>query len=347
MIHYQEPIVYAAKLLDDSQRILSQSGGAFKSFSDYVLDRGGTVYGCILDEEFKAVHKRAETTLERDKMRNSKYIQSDLLNVMKEVRQDLANGKEVLFSGTPCQIAGLRSFLSSDGLEGLSDNLYCVDFVCHGVPSPLIWEKYLEWEEKQKKEKISKVICRDKKEFGWRSHVLTIEFQDGSRLHRRVFPKIYSSNNALRPACYQCPYNSVMHPGDVTIGDFWGINKVIPEFTDEKGVSMILINNEKGKQLFEDCKKDFSYIECKTEDSPQITTMKSREVPKERDKFWKDFFNKDFGYVAKKYGYHGFFGNFRRIRKASRYVLKNEGAGGVLYKIRWKVMRLLKNRGLR
>lgn len=140
--------VYAAKLRDESERLLSQSGGIFVAISDWVLDKGGVVYGCILTDDFKAKHIRASDKNTRDLMRGSKYIQSQLGDVFSNVKLDLQEGKLVLFSGTSCQVSGLRNFLGKK-----YNNLLCVDIICHGTPSPSVWLKYLDWQKKEQKKK--------------------------------------------------------------------------------------------------------------------------------------------------------------------------------------------------
>ena len=144
-IQFEKPEVFAVKHQDDSERMLSQSGGMFALLSDYILENGGIIYGCAFDESFKAVHMRACDKESRDLMRGSKYVQSDMGDVFAGVLADLKAGRTVLFSGASCQVAGLRSFLKTSSLEN-TDNLFTADIVCHGVPSPLVWRDYLAWE---------------------------------------------------------------------------------------------------------------------------------------------------------------------------------------------------------
>ena len=144
-MNWDIPKTYAVKHIDSNVVEASRSGGIFTAISDYILENNGVVYGCVLTEDLKVIHARAENSLVRDKMRGSKYVQSHLGSIFKDVKNDLNMNKKVLFSGTSCQIKGLRNFLN-----GTNDkNLICVDIVCHGVPSPLIWKKYIEWHEKK------------------------------------------------------------------------------------------------------------------------------------------------------------------------------------------------------
>ena len=155
----------------------SRSGAAFVAISDYIIDNGGVVYGAGYNDHFRVAHKRATTKNERDEFRGSKYVQSDLTGVFRCVRDDLKNGLTVLFSGTPCQTAGLNAFIG----KTLRRNLLLIDIVCHGVPSPYIWRDYIEFLEKKHGEKIIVVNFRDKEKFGWRAHRESFIFSGGGK----------------------------------------------------------------------------------------------------------------------------------------------------------------------
>uniref|UniRef100_UPI003FF10B97 Coenzyme F420 hydrogenase/dehydrogenase, beta subunit C-terminal domain n=1 Tax=Ruminococcus bromii TaxID=40518 RepID=UPI003FF10B97 len=174
-MNWKQPKVYAVKHKDESTRAASRSGGIFTALSGQVLSNSGVVYGCILTDDFNAVHIRADSTEERNRMRGSKYIQSRLGNTFKNVKVDLDAQRSVLFSGTSCQVAGLEKYLGKE-----YDNLFCVDIVCHGVPSKKVWDAYLHWQEQKNHSKISSVDFRNKKDFGWHDHVETLYFENGS-----------------------------------------------------------------------------------------------------------------------------------------------------------------------
>lgn len=284
---------YAVKHNDDSVIASSRSGGVFTAISDEFLDNG-VVYGCVLDEEFMAVHIRGENKFERDKMRGSKYVQSRMNDCFKEIRADLQNGKKVLFSGTSCQVAGLKGFLQKE-----YDNLLCVDIVCHGVPSPKVWKRYLEWISKGKK--IDNVDFRNKNKYGWRDHIETVVVE-GEAINGKVWTNLFYSGAILRPSCYECLFKSTAHPGDITIADYWNIENAAPEFDDNKGVSLVLVNTDKGSEYFEKIKKDVVWKETKIEDSMQRAFIRSEYRPENRDEFWEDFENKKFSFIAQKYG---------------------------------------------
>ncbi len=291
------PKVYAAKHIDEETRAESRSGGVFTALSDYVISNDGVIYGCILADDFNAVHIRADNKIERNKMRGSKYIQSNLGNTFKDVRADLDEGRKVLFSGTSCQVAGLKNFLGKE-----YENLLCVDIVCHGVPSKKVWNKYLSWQEQRLHSKLIKVDFRNKKDFGWRDHVETLYFENGKVVSTRVFTNLFYSHEILRPSCYKCPYKSVMHPGDITIADYWGIEKAAPEFDDNKGVSLVLVNNNVGEKVLV-CVKDMLLLkQTSIENAMQRSFIQSESCPEMRNRFWRDFERRSFSYIVRRYG---------------------------------------------
>lgn len=300
-MNLNKPQAYAVKHKNTEIRQASRSGGIFSALSDAILEKGGVVYGCILTENFTAIHVKATTAEERNAMRGSKYIQSSMNDVFKAVKEDLTQERHVLFSGTSCQIAGLKGFLKTD-----YDNLICVDIVCHGVPSPLVWKEYLAWQEKKNNAKIVAVDFRNKRDYGWAAHVETMFFENGKKADSRVFKTLFFEHSILRPCCHQCPYKDVFHPGDITIADYWGIDKAVPGFNDNKGVSLCLLNGEKGKLLFEQVKEQLEYTETKIEDSMQPALIAPFKPSENRNLFWNDFYEKNFETVAKKYGGYGF-----------------------------------------
>ena len=303
-------LVYAVKHINEIVRSNSRSGGIFTALSDLVLDADGVVYGCVLDEALKAIHVRTENKDMRDKMRGSKYVQSSLGDTFINVKKDLDEKKKVLFSGTSCQVAGLKSFLGKT-----YDNLLCVDIVCHGVPSPLVWEKYKEWQGN-----VRSVDFRNKNKYGWRAHVETLTTSHGV-IDSRVWTTIFYGHNVLRPSCYECPFKSIHHPGDITIADYWAIEKAAPEFDDNKGVSLVLVNTDNGVKWFEKAKDTVIWKQTNIEDSMQPPLIAPFPKPEDREKFWKDIHEKRFSYIAKKYG--GQVPLWKKIaRRVKRIIIK-------------------------
>lgn len=317
-MNWKWPKVYAVRHKDEAIRAASRSGGIFTALSDDVLSNGGVVYGCVLTEDFAAMHIRAENVGERNKMRGSKYVQSKLGNTYKNVKVDLDDQKNVLFSGTSCQVAGLKKYLGKE-----YENLICVDIVCHGVPSKKVWGAYLRWQEQKNSCKIINVDFRNKKDFGWHEHIETLYFENGKSTNSRIFKTLFYRHMILRPSCYECPYKSVMHPGDITIADYWGIDKAAPEFDDNRGVSLVLVNNEVGEKALEQTKDKLFWKQTKLEDSLQPPLEAPFPKPENREQFWYDFKNKQFEYISKKYGDYRLWNDLKIfIKKIKRKIRK-------------------------
>lgn len=282
--------IYAVKHKDKNVVANSRSGGVFTAISDEFIT-SGAVYGCIMNKNLEAVHIRSTSALTRDKMRGSKYVQSKIGGCFRQVKKDLDGGIQVLFTGTSCQIAGLKAFLTIE-----YENLLCVDIACHGVPSPKVWKSYLSYQGD-----VMSVDFRNKRDFGWRDHTETLTYFNKTK-NSKIWTNLFYSGNILRPCCYKCPYKSINHPGDITIADYWGIEKAAPEFDDNKGVSLVLINSQKGEQFYPHIMDKIIFKETRIEDSMQRAFIRPEYRPKTRDQFWNDFYNKPFKYIAKKYG---------------------------------------------
>ena len=318
-MNWEKPQVYAVKNKNENIVANSRSGGIFTAISDLILDENGTVYGSVLTKDFLASHIRVENKEERDLMLGSKYIQSKIGDTYREVKRDLDDGKKVLFTGTSCQVAGLQKYLRRQ-----YDNLVCIDILCHGVPSPKVWKKYLKWQENKNKSKVNRVSFRNKTEFGWRAHVESLWFENGKVIHSQVYRNLFFTNTNLRPCCYECKYKSIIHPGDITIGDYWKIEKAAPEFDDNKGVSLVLINNEKGVKIFEKTKDSIVCKQTKIEDSMQPALERASVPLYNRKQFWDDFNNKDFDYIARKYAEYGCINNLKKKLKRLMHKIKRK-----------------------
>lgn len=276
--------VFAVKHKDEKIRAASRSGGIFTAVSDVILDKGGVVYGCALNEDFLAEHRRATTNEERDTFRGSKYIQSEIHTSYKMCANDLKNGNRVLFSGTPCQIESLLNYLSISKVD--MNNLYTIDILCHGVPSPKVWNDYLE--EKFYDKKIDAVDFRDKKNFGWRDHIETIT-ANGKEYSSRDFTDLFYSHYILRPSCFECNYKQTKRVADITIGDYWRIENNDKVFDDDKGVSLVMINTKKGRSLFNDCSDNLIIKEFPLATSIQPALDHNYVAPKNRTEFWEQY----------------------------------------------------------
>lgn len=239
---------YVVRHKDLNVRIHSRSGGLFTALSDYVFNQGGVIYGCVLNEDFLAVHERAVDKETRDKMRGSKYIQSNMGQVIRQLMKDIADGKLVLFTGTTCQVAAVKAMF-----EVTPEKLVLMEVVCHGVPSPMIWKKYIERNEKRFSGNCDSAEFRNKIDIGWRAHVETLNIENKgskSKISQEYFRALFYRHNILRPACYQYPYKSLNRVADISIADCWEVEKAAPQMDDNKGVSLILVETEKGERIF-------------------------------------------------------------------------------------------------
>ncbi|MDE7363397.1 MAG: Coenzyme F420 hydrogenase/dehydrogenase, beta subunit C-terminal domain [Ruminococcus sp.] len=309
-----EPAVFAVKHKDEGIRAASRSGGIFTALSDAVLSEQGIIYGCVMTDDFRAVHIRADDAETRNRMRGSKYIQSELGDIFYKVKTDLQHERKVLFSGTSCQISGLKSYLTKP-----YENLLCVDIICHGVPSPLVWQHYLDWQAEQAQSPVKSVDFRNKKDYGWKAHIETLTFENEKRIDSEVFRKLFYSHRILRPSCHQCPYKSVHHLADITIADYWGIDRAAPDMNDNKGISLVLVNSQLGREYFDRVRSELEYRETALEDSLQPPLKAPFPPAADREQFWDDFRNRPFRYIVKKYGTVSF---MSKLKKKIRRILK-------------------------
>ena len=179
----------------------------------------------------------------------------------------------------------------------------------------------LRWQEHKNHGKVVKVDFRNKKDFGWKDHVETIWFDNGKNVSSPIFKNLFYGHMALRPSCYECPYKSIMHPGDITIADYWGIEKAAPEFDDNKGVSLVLVNNEKADSIFENVKIELKWKSTRIEDSMQPPLKAPFPKPEGREQFWNDVNDKSFSYIARAYGDNGTANYIKKVlRRAKRKI---------------------------
>ena len=248
--NFEDPIAYASRQKDLHEVDKSRSGGIFAALAKYIMNLNGVVYGAGFDNSLNVIHKRIDTLKNIDELRGSKYVQSNLNGTFKYAAKDLHEGKYVLFSGTPCQIAGLNSFLKLKRLD-VSRLLTC-DIVCHGVPSPKVWMDYLKDIETRVNGKITAANFRDKNAFGWKAHKESFVIDNKyTYTSKYSFSTIYNKHIIFRPSCEKCPFTNLSRPGDITLADFWGWEKVNPEINkDNKGVSLILVNTPTGEKYF-------------------------------------------------------------------------------------------------
>lgn len=240
---------YAGYVNDDIVRLNSSSGGLFTPLAEYILSRNGVIYGAAFDSKQHLQHIRVDSEENLYLLRGSKYVQSDINSTYVKAKNDLDNGKAILFTGTACQIAGLKQYLRKD-----YNNLFTVDVLCHGVPSPKVWEKYLEEHKKKAGSSVQQTFFR-RKNYGWKRFAVELKFSNSTAYLKEFredsFMKLFLGNICLRPSCHDCKFKALERNSDLTIGDAWGINQVMPEFDDDKGTSVILVHTEKGKELLD------------------------------------------------------------------------------------------------
>lgn len=300
--------VIALKYKNEEVRKRSTSGGAFFAIAECIIKKGGWIYGAVFDEAMHVIHMGSNKLDDLIKFQGSKYTQSCLKDTFNDVLIKLKKSDYVLFTGTPCQCAGLKNFLNAKNVD--TKKLFICDIICHGVPSPMLWDNHMKTL-KEKHGDIKKYQCRSKVN-GWHNHIELCEWNSGEIEYGTRFIQkqkgVFYSNLALRPSCAYCQYASIERCSDLTIADFWGIEKSHPEFDDNNGVSLVLINTNKAENLIKEIDncittKDASLDDCINRQpnlqNPTPVNQKKRVV------FWNDFFRFGYIYVCKKYTDYG------------------------------------------
>lgn len=303
---------------EDAVRAHSTSGGFFSAVSDRVLQAEGAVYGAAYDEDFRVHHIRVEDKEQRDRLCGSKYVQSDLGHTLHAVADDLKDGRTVLFTGTPCQVSGLTNYLNRARVD--TRGLITCDLICHGVPSPEIWKDYLSFISRKYKDKIRFVNFRDKS-LGWHKPQLRIEMEGHCQSlteGQDAFYQMFYSNCILRESCHNCPFSSVHRAADLTMADCWGIDRSRPDLDDNKGLSLVLVNTEKGRNFLEECGLTGEKIGLEDIRQPHLSHPAARS--RHRDQFWQEYETKGFRYVLNKYGNYSIYR--KMIKKIKRLILK-------------------------
>lgn len=294
--------VYACWNLDTGKRRDSTSGGIITALSEQVISEGGVVVGAYYRNDFTVAHMIGVSEKDISKLRQSKYMQSDIGFIYRETKKILAEGKKVLFCGTPCHNAALRNYLKK-----IPDNLYQCDFICRGVISSGVFKAYLAYLEKKYGGKTIKVQFKNK-DLGWNRFSTKIWFDNGrtyikDRYHDPYMVSYLRYGVSLRPSCYECKYKGTDRYADITVGDFWGIGKKDPNLDDNKGTSLVMINSDKGASVFQKVLNHLAYTECSIDDIPggNMCLSQSPRKGEYREVFFKDLGKKSFGLIYKRY----------------------------------------------
>ena len=307
----KEPLVYAIK--NTSSEVLSRcsSGGAFSAFSDLFLEEGYAVLATGYNyETHRAEMRMIYTKEERDACMGSLYMQSVPRDTWKEAFQWLKEhvDRKLAFFGVGCQAAAFSNFA---GIKGVRDRVVTVDIICHGVPSPMIWDEYRKLVSGGRK--LTDINMRDKKT-GWDNSCATAKL-DGQGVSINGWRKLYSSKNMLRDSCTVCPYTTLYRVSDITIGDFWHAKERLPEFYDEKGVSLVLLHTDTGKRIFEALGDRIEKQESNTTDCMQMNLREPTQHSVNRKNFWRDYRKHGIAYVVKWYGSKNFSARMKRKMK--------------------------------
>lgn len=303
--------VFAAKNRNEDQRLRSSSGGIFILLAEHIIKQGGVVFGARFDKNWEVEHVYAETLEELEPLMRSKYVQSRIGNTYKEAEQFLKQGRQVLFVGTPCQIAGLKKFLRKE-----YENLLAVDFICHGVPSPGVWRKYLEELKSERSEDAGKntilssslktesvitgINFREKQlgGYNWKKYGFVVHAQSPSRndqnrvllsttFSTNIYMKGFLSDLYLRPSCYKCLVKAGRSSSDLTIGDFWGIEYISSSFYDEQGISSLVLNTSRGIFLFKKIKQG---LIIKSSSLEEVVKKNSSYIRSSEMHPWRNYF---------------------------------------------------------
>lgn len=282
----EENNTYVAYTKNETVRKSSSSGGMFTELAENVLNKNGVVFGSAFDENLNAHHIMIDNISDLEKLRGSKYIQSQIESTYKEAEKLLKDGKLVLFSGVACQIAGLKSYLRKD-----YDNLLTVDVLCHGVPSGKVWRKYIDEKQKKYNSKVKEFTFRNK-DNGWKLYTVKQKYDNnkevGCPFNQDPYMQLFLGEICLRPSCYYCRFKDIKRPSDITLGDSWGILDYMPDMDDNMGASVVIVHTEKGVKLLNAVKDNLIIRKAQLDKAlpPTADSRKSVLPHPNREKFF-------------------------------------------------------------
>lgn len=311
-----QPQCYAVWAEDEVRRC-SSSGGVFTLLARQIFKHNGVVYGAAFEPDWSVKHRAACDESQLAALRGSKYVQSNAAACFAEIRDRLEKGQPVLFTGTPCQVAGLHAFLQKEYAH-----LITADCVCHGVPNNEVWQKYLS--DNFDKSAIASLSFRDKAKLGWQTAALSVYFKDGSHTAQPSYVNGFNQNLFLRPACAACSYTSVHRMTDFTLADFWGIDGVDPSANDLKGTSLLLVHTPKARQLLEQIRPHVKFLKeyplSALDATPNYPLRHSSKPHEARASFFREFRQTAFNALVDKLLYHRF-----EVGVVGPYTVENYG----------------------
>lgn len=320
--------VYACYNKDKDVRLSSSSGAVFSSLAEYVLNKSGIVYGVAMSEDCYSAEFIGVTDSEGlTKLRGSKYLQAKVGNTFKSVKKELQAGKLVLFTGTGCQVNGLKTFLGKD-----YDNLICMDVICHGAPSPALWREYARDQEKKMGGKLKGINfrCKDDSwvDFGMKEVLSTIPEDSVKKFYiskdKDPYMQMFLRDYCLRPSCYECMVKKEKM-SDLTVADFWGIKDVAPEMNNGLGTSLVLIRTKKGQEIFNyiSCEMKLKEVTYEAGVKGNPAEYKSCVRPSQRDTFFDDMHTMSFEELEGKYATPIKYSLKTRAKRKTKKIMKS------------------------
>lgn len=323
-------VTYAAKAISKIDCLKSTSGGVFGSLAYYVLSKGGIVFGCIMDRHHVVKHIGIDQIKKLDEIKGSKYVQSNTLSTYEECKNELKTGRLVLYSGTPCQIAGLKSFLGKE-----FSNLITVDLICHGVPSQAYFNKYLEWLQRKDNAKVRNFDFRCKKTDGWSLAGSYYIEKDGSIQRKPLYYfqhyyyYYFLEGSIYRESCYSCKFANLNRPGDFTLGDLWGAEGLDLNVDIQYGCSLVIANNDKARNLLVKLEIDYEEIELNDALKYNEQLCKPSALPTSRNKRLEEFETKSADEINRIF-----------LRSNFRKILVSKLKYSIPYKVRRRMLEL-------
>lgn len=297
-------ISYGGWNKDENTHLKSSSGGIFSAIAENIISQGGVVFGVVWKDKQTAFFEKAETIESLAKMRGSKYTPALTGNIYKKVLTELKKGRQVLFSSIPCQVHALKKYLNNIDYQ----NLFTIDIMCHGMPSHLIIKQYIQEDETISKKFIKYISFRDNSK-GWNNYQITKYYTDGTcsstPMQSDIYMKMFLCDKALNYVCYNCPYAHIPRQGDITLGDYWGVQNYHPDWPIDKGISAILANNQKGLTMLETLSNQLTLHKesfSKIYNGQKVVYIKpEKQVPKDRSEILCKIQTTSLNHVYKKY----------------------------------------------